>query len=139
MNRYADLRFVVLGGGIAWLTPWLWRLDTNHKAFRYDSLWLRDTPPSEIFKRHFRIGTHPLNYHVDTEQLQSYLELDPALGDLVCYASGYPDWDGRSPAQVADTLPADWAPSVLRDNSARFLPWRTDIRQEAHGIAPESR
>jgi len=106
MHRYRGLRFLVLGGGIGWITPWLWHLDTNYKAFRYDALWLGSTAPSTVFKRHFMVGTHPLNYRAEAERLAAYLAIDPDLADMVCYASGYPDWDSRAPGEALALLPA---------------------------------
>ncbi len=130
MHRYPSLRFLVLGGGIGWVTPWLWHLDTNYKAFRYDALWLGSTAPSEVFKRHFLVGTHPFNYHVGTERLAAYLALDPGLADVICYGSGYPDWDSLTPGELLARLPAAWHAKVAHANARAFFRWEATGRVE---------
>ncbi len=123
MERFPSLRFLLLGGGAAWVTPWLWRLDTNHRAFRYDSLWTKGRRVSDIFREHFLVGTHPFGFAADPEALRAYFAVDPTLADVLAYASGYPDWDTTSPSDVAAGLPAPWEQRVLGDNASRFFGW----------------
>jgi predicted TIM-barrel fold metal-dependent hydrolase len=121
MKRFPALQFLVMGGGILWVAPWLWRLDVNYKAFRYDVLWLNGRPPSDVFKRHFVVGTHPFTHRVSHERLLRYLLADPELADVFCYASGYPDWDARSPADLVEALPEEWLSKVFAHNAERVL------------------
>jgi predicted TIM-barrel fold metal-dependent hydrolase len=120
MNRYRSLRFLLLGASIAWITPFLWRLDTEYKAFRSDVLWLR-TLPSEVFRERFFVGTHPCVFSGAEDRLVRYLAVDHGLEDLVCYASGYPDGECTTPSAVQRVLPPSWRAKVLRENALRFL------------------
>ena len=120
MFRYPNLRFLLLGGGVTWVTPFLWRFDTDFKAFRHDMLWLKSMP-SEVFRKHFYVGTWPFTYAAAEGRLAEYLEADHDLGELICYASGYPDSEFADPESVAEALPPEWRSKVLRANPLRFL------------------
>jgi len=122
MNRYPSLRFLLLGGSVAWVTPFLWRFDTDYKAFRHDALWLK-VMPSELFREYFFVGTDPFVFDVAGDHLARYLETDHALHELICYASGYPDREYATPVAVERLLPAGWSARVFGENPRRFLRW----------------
>jgi uncharacterized protein len=122
MKRYPSLRFLLLGGSIGWVTPFLWRLDAGYRSFRHDVLWLR-TLPSEIFQQYFMVGTDPFLRLAERETFEKYLTVDPTLAQITCYASGYPDTEYAAPATVSEWLPADWTEAVLRENASRFFGW----------------
>src|SRR3984885_12136841 len=124
MKRYPSLRFLLLGGSIGWVTPFLWRLDAGYRSFRHDVLWLR-TLPSEVFQQHFMVGTDPFLRLADRATFAKYLTVEPTLAELTCYASGYPDTEYAAPATVSELLPGDWKEAVLTGNASRFLSWGT--------------
>jgi hypothetical protein len=120
VDRWPSLDFLLLGGSVVWVTPFLWRLDNLFKAFRQDMLWLEERP-SELFCRRFLVGTDPFRWGVDPEKLRAYLETDHSLGDVVCYASGYPELEYSSPGEIEAALPDEWATRVFQENPRRFL------------------
>ena len=120
MYRYPSLRVLLLGGSVGWVTPFLWRFDTDFRAFRHDLLFLKK-PPSEVFRDHFFVGSSPFCFDLPPGDLARYLAFDHELGELLCYASGYPDREYADPAAVASALPPEWEPKVLRENPLRFL------------------
>jgi uncharacterized protein len=122
MKRYPSLRFLLLGGSMTWVTPFLWRLDAGFRSFRHDVLWLRALP-SEIFRQYFMVGTDPFVCAVDPATLAHYLTVDPSLAQLTCYSSGYPDTEYTRPDEVAALLPLDWRRAVLQENASRFFGW----------------
>jgi hypothetical protein len=125
MDHYQDLRFLLLGGSAAWITPFLWRLDTEFKAFRHDMLWLKELP-SELFKRSFMVGTHPFMFAGEKAQLERYWGVDEELRDVICYASGYPDSECTIPADVSSMFPPGWMSSVLGQNALSFFGWSNE-------------
>jgi predicted TIM-barrel fold metal-dependent hydrolase len=120
LHRWRSISCLLLGGGVTWMTPWLWRFDTDYKAFRQSALWLKSRP-SEVFCERFLVGTHPFRLGAAVERLAAYLQVDHDLAGVVCYASGYPDRDYYSPEVVAAALPQEWESKVLRENALRFL------------------
>jgi predicted TIM-barrel fold metal-dependent hydrolase len=96
--RYPRLRFVLLDGGVAWLAPFLWRLDKNFKGLRSEVPWL-DELPSAYVLRHFRCGTRGLEQTENPEHLWRYLrDVEPER--TLLYTSGYPSWDLQAPPDV---------------------------------------
>jgi predicted TIM-barrel fold metal-dependent hydrolase len=63
-ERLPDLRVLMIEGGLAWLPGILWRLDTNWRALRADTPWLKRRP-SEVVREHMRFSTQPLE-HTDS-------------------------------------------------------------------------
>jgi predicted TIM-barrel fold metal-dependent hydrolase len=121
--RYPDLKVLLLGGGLGWVGPWLWRMDTNYRAFRHDVLWLGDDPPSEHAARHLRVGTHPFDHPADAgDAVTEYFALEPAVARMACFASGHPG-AGPSAAAALGVLPGDWAPRVLHGNAEELFGW----------------
>lgn len=119
MRRYPALRVLALGGGPLWVAPWLWRLDVNYRAFRYDVVWLDGECPSDVFKRHVLVGTHPFVHGAEPGALRRYLDVEPDLAACFAYASGYPDWGTRTAAELSAELPDAWA-GVLGANAQRL-------------------
>jgi predicted TIM-barrel fold metal-dependent hydrolase len=134
-ERYPTVKFVVIGGGAAWVVPQMWRFDTDYKAFRLDSPWLKDLP-SAYFRKSFRVGTYPFDYAASADQLASYFGAYPGVEDVLCYASGYPDWDCDTPAKVEASLPPAWWSRVMRDNARQSFRW--DIGADSAASEPRA-
>ncbi|MGW4335739.1 amidohydrolase family protein [Rhodococcus koreensis] len=121
-ERWPDLRVFLVGAGVAWITPLLWRFDADFKAFRRDAPGL-SLLPSEYFARNVRVGTYSLDRFDDPKKLRRYLEVTELLADTLCYASGYPSWDRDTPAEVERVLPPPWLSKVMNDNATELFRW----------------
>lgn len=119
---WPTLTVFMVGAGVAWVTPLLWRFDSNYKAFRRDAPRLTRLP-SEYFMDHVRIGTYPLDRFDEPDELADYLLAEPRLQDVLCYASGYPGWDRNTPADVERALPDEWVGNALAANAANAFRW----------------
>ncbi len=106
---------MLVEGGVAWLTPLLWRLDSYWKALRSEVPWVR-RPPSEYVRDHVRLGTQPLERPDDDRHLLAVLEMMDAAS-LVMFSSDYPHWDFDSPARAFPTLPDDLRRAIFSDNA----------------------
>jgi predicted TIM-barrel fold metal-dependent hydrolase len=114
-ERFPGLRIVLVEGGVAWLAPLLWRLDSYWKALRSEVPWVR-RPPSEYVRDHVRLGTQPLERPDDDRHLLAVLEMMDAAS-LVMFSSDYPHWDFDSPARAFPTLPDDLRRAIFSDNA----------------------
>ena len=113
-ERHPDLRLVLGGGGVGWLTGLLWRLDTNFKGVRRETPWLRRLP-SQYVLEHVRLTTYPLE-EAPPGRLARVVEL--AGGEpLLLYGSGSPNADADAAATVRETFPPAWAAAVLGGNA----------------------
>jgi uncharacterized protein len=118
--RHPELRFLMLGAGAAWAVPFLWRFDTEHQGMRLDAPWTVRSP-SEYFREAFRIGTYPLDPAPSNQRLISYLGAFRGIEEILCFASGYPNWDAREPGVVSSIMPEAWRERVMRTNALEVL------------------
>jgi predicted TIM-barrel fold metal-dependent hydrolase len=120
---HPSLRVLLVGGGLAWVPQFLWRLDPIYRVVRrVDMPWSKRLP-SEYFAEHVRLSTYSLEAPPKKEQLESVLNLIPEVESLLLYASGYPNADGETAAAIAERLPEALHQSVFRDNAEKFYRW----------------
>jgi hypothetical protein len=95
-------------------------LDADARAFRHDIAWMVKEPSAYFFE-HFRIGTAPAMFPGEAARALAYLEVEPNLGDAICYASGLPGAEGKDPEGTAALFPAAWRDRLLRENARSVL------------------
>jgi predicted TIM-barrel fold metal-dependent hydrolase len=121
-EEYPDLRVLMIGGGLAWIPSLLWRFDAMYVAARPDVPWLTK-PPSEYVAANVRFGTYPLSSPAEPERLLRLLASYPGLQQMLCFASGFPDWDCDSPSDLQTRVPAAWLPDVFSSNAQALFRW----------------
>lgn len=119
-EEFPRLRVLLVGGGMAWIPSWLWRLDYFYKSSDQDAPWLRQLP-SEYFREHVRVSTGGLELPARPEHLKVALRLLPYFDQLLMYASCYPNEDAESPGEIAGRIPEDWKDRVMHDNARDFF------------------
>jgi predicted TIM-barrel fold metal-dependent hydrolase len=121
-EKFRGLRILIAGAGAGWLPALLWRLDTNWKGHRREVPWVRRLP-SEYLRESVRLTTWPLDRPPDPRQLVATLQAfgDPA--DLLCYASGWPDWNTDRVEEVVRLLPEAWHDRIFHSNASAFFRW----------------
>jgi predicted TIM-barrel fold metal-dependent hydrolase len=117
-ERFPGLRVVFVEGGVAWLAPLMWRLDSYWKALRVEIPWVR-RPPSEYLRDHVRLGTQPLERPEDDSHLLELLDMMDAQ-HLLMFSSDYPHWDFDSPARAFPRLPAELRERIFSRNARDF-------------------
>jgi uncharacterized protein len=117
-ERFPGLRIVFVEGGVAWLAPLIWRLDSYWKALRSEVPWVRK-PPSEYLRDHLRLGTQPLERPDNDEHLLQVLEMMDAE-HLLMFSSDYPHWDFDSPSRSFPRLPDQLREAIFSSNARRL-------------------
>lgn len=132
-DEYADLRVLLLGGGVSWIAPFLWRVETNFGAFGRESPWLKHTPTA-YFVEHIRVGTHRLERPRDLTLFEKSVGRVEATGALLCYASGSPAGDADTVSDVCRLLPPDWHDAVLHGTSAQLYRNRLSVARDGDAM-----
>ena len=114
--KIPDFRLILLEGGVSWVAPLLWQLDSDWKALRQEVPHLRELP-STYFRRHIMLSSQPIEEPESVDDLIAAWELCGAA-DLVMFSSDYPHWDSDDPyAAIPACLPAEWKRKIYRDNA----------------------
>jgi predicted TIM-barrel fold metal-dependent hydrolase len=117
-ERFPGLRVVFVEGGVAWLVPLLWRLDSYWKALRVEVPWVKK-PPSEYVHDHIRLATQPLERpDEDTHLLQLFEMMDAK--HILMFSSDYPHWDFDSPTRAFPKLPGHVREAIFSGNARTF-------------------
>jgi uncharacterized protein len=123
LDRHRDLRFIAIGAGVAWLPGWLWRFDSDYRAYAgREAPWMKRFPSEQLLEQ-VRVATYSFGAIRDGEGFQRLLRSAEWLADTLCYAGGFPSWDADSPEAVADAFPPAWRKRILRENALSAFRW----------------
>ncbi len=102
-EKFPNLRFVMVEGGVCWLAPLLWRLDKNYKALRVQTPWLKRLPSAYV-REHMRFTTQPIEEPEDRKHLLQMFDMIDAE-NILMFSSDYPHWDFDSPTDAFPPMP----------------------------------
>lgn len=117
VEKFPDLRFVVLEAGFSWVPYIMYRLNREHAMRRREAPLLRRQPEAYL-RDQFYFASQPLAEPMDPDHLSRIIEL---VGpDSLLFASDYPHWDFDHPDALADhlarTFDAEQRRRVLEEN-----------------------
>lgn len=115
-EKFAELKFICIEGGLAWIPHVLWRLDKNWKALRSTVPWLKKLPSEYAFE-HIRFTTQPIEEPENKAHLEAILEMIQAER-TVMFSSDYPHWDNDSPLYGLPKLDQHLAERIYYKNAA---------------------
>jgi predicted TIM-barrel fold metal-dependent hydrolase len=114
--KIPELRFVLVEGGVSWLTPFMWRLDHYWQEFGSEVPWL-DKPPSEYIRKHVLVTTQPLERPSEPRRLNEYLGWMGSK-QMVMFSTDYPHWDYDHPEPTLRRLPSEVRELFAYENAA---------------------
>lgn len=132
LERFPELGFAIVEGGVAWLPHVIWRLDREWRSVRDDVPWLK-RPPSEYIRDRVRVSTQPIEEPQDRGRLVDLINTIDGE-DLLMYASDYPHWDFDNPDVVLRRFSKEARKKITLTNAVGFYP---KLRLSAP--APEAR
>jgi predicted TIM-barrel fold metal-dependent hydrolase len=123
LERHPGLRVVAVGAGMAWLPAWLWRFDSDYKAYSArETPWLRRFPSEQVVEQ-IAVTTYSAGAVLEQPGFERLLRTAEWLRRCLCFASGYPRWDADAPDAVAGTFPAEWRGAIMRDTALGLFRW----------------
>jgi predicted TIM-barrel fold metal-dependent hydrolase len=117
-EAFPTLKVGMIETGIAWIPPYLWRMDQDWKALRAQVPWVK-RPPSSYVYDHVRFSSQPLDEPSPPSALNHLLEWVRA-DKTVMFASDYPHFDWDEPRQTFKNLPLPLKQRILWDNAAEL-------------------
>lgn len=126
-ERYPALKVVFIEGGYIWLPTFLWRLDSDWRALRDQTPWVK-RPPSEYVFEHCRFTSQPMEQAERPGQLLTVFEWAKAEQTLM-FATDYPHWDFDSPELSLPAMPDDMRRRVMLENARETF--KLPVRQPA--------
>ena len=121
-EKYPDLHVMIKEYGVAWLPPFLWRLDQEYELLRLESPWVKKWP-SEYVRAHIKLSTQPIEDSPRRGGTVEFLELFDGIEELLCFSTDYPHQSMDYPEYIARLLPAAWHRKVFCDNACSVYGW----------------
>ncbi len=96
-ERFPNLKFVMIEGGVAWAAALGWRMDAQYRKLKQELPHLKRLP-SEYLRSNIWFTTQPIE---EPEPRTQLAEVFDWIGwDRILFATDYPHWDFDDPAQA---------------------------------------
>lgn len=116
LARLPALKLVLVEGGVAWLAPFMWRLDHSWNAHRSE-LPLLKRPPSDYIRSQVLVTTQPLEQPPDPRSLHEYIRWMGA-DHMIMFSTDYPHWDFDDPEHTLRRLPEELRARIGHQNAS---------------------
>ncbi len=119
LERWTNLRFVVVEAGFAWVPALGWRLDKHWRRLRSEVPHI-ERLPSEQMHQHFWFTTQPVDEPERPDDMRR--TFDWIGWDRILYASDYPHWDFDDPRYAFPfRLSPEERAMLFRDNAVSLF------------------
>ncbi|MCQ6557124.1 amidohydrolase family protein [Paenibacillus mendelii] len=118
-EKYPNLKFVLVEGGVAWLPHLMWRLDKNYKALRAQVPWLKKLP-SQYIREHCYLTTQPIEEPERPGDLITLFNMIDAE-NMLLFSSDYPHWDFDDPHAILKAMPAEMKRKIYYENAKQLF------------------
>ncbi|WML50918.1 amidohydrolase family protein [Neobacillus sp. PS3-12] len=131
-EKFPTLQVVLQEAGAFWVAPYLWKMDEDWKALRFQTPWVKKRP-SEYFRSNIKVSSQPLEPTPNQEMFNQMMKAIYAE-DTLLYCSDYPHWDFDSPSNTFPKLEDSLWERIFYQNAADLykLPARKDFKEEIH-------
>lgn len=119
-EKFPSLKVAMLEGGWAWVPSYRWRMDTDWKALRHQTPWVKKLP-SQYLSDHVRFSSQPIEEPDDPAALLQIIEWMDGARTLM-FSSDYPHWDFDHPAEVFPNLPPELHRRIFVENALDAFP-----------------
>lgn len=117
-EKFPQLKFVLVEGGVCWLPHLMWRLDKNYKALRSTVPWLKKMP-SQYIREHCFLTTQPIEEPDNPKHLQQIFDMIDAE-NMLLFSSDFPHWDFDDPFAILKGLSDGAKRKIFSENAKRL-------------------
>jgi predicted TIM-barrel fold metal-dependent hydrolase len=121
-TKHPGLKVLLAGAGAIWIHHLIARFDLEYKALRLHNPWMKRLP-SEYLRDNIRLTTQPLDRAPSMDALVAVLSAAGEPQEYLCFASGYPNWDATTAAEVSEAIPSEWWSGVFYENAQKLFRW----------------
>lgn len=125
LEKFPELRVVLIEGGFSWLPHVMWRLEKAWKALRDEVPWVTRNPTEYILDQ-IRFTTQPLDEPRSMRHLRQMLEMVQADKTLM-FSTDYPHWDADMPELTMSKIPKDLREDIFIGNARKIYTRITDL------------
>lgn len=118
-ERFPGLKIAMIECGIGWLPEILWRMDTNWKALRTETPWVKRLP-SEYVYDHVRFTSQPFIEPPNAKQVRDFCEMIQ-VERILMFASDYPHYDYDDPTRTLAQIPKEARRAVEAGTALEFF------------------
>ncbi|MCC7369559.1 MAG: amidohydrolase [Chloroflexi bacterium] len=119
-ERFPTLKVAMLEGGFAWVPSYVWKLDQDWKALRWQTPWVKQLPSETVFSR-VRFATQPLEEPNPPSAIHPMIEWMQGQNTLM-FASDYPHWDWDDPRDTLTQLDPALRHRIFVENALDCYP-----------------
>jgi predicted TIM-barrel fold metal-dependent hydrolase len=130
-ERFPGLKLAMIECGIGWVPEILWRMDTNWKALREETPWVKRLP-SEYVYDHVRFTSQPFIEPPNPKQIRDFCEMIQ-VERILMFASDYPHYDFDDPTRTLLQIPKEARRRVEAETALEFFGDR--LRNPGHVVA----
>jgi uncharacterized protein len=121
-EKYPNLNVLVLGGGLTWVAPYLWRIGYWFKSLEREAPWLK-TVPATYFTDHVRLATYSMETIPSPEALTRAISVIPGIEGMIAYASGAPSTEAQDLDDVLSRFPESWHENIMHNTAEQLFRW----------------
>lgn len=117
-EKFPTLKVVLQEAGVFWIAPYLWKMDEDWKALRFQTPWVKKKP-SEYFRSNVRVSSQPLEPTPNSETFHQMMNSVYA-DETLMFCSDYPHWDFDSPLRAFPKLEESLWEKIFYQNAAEL-------------------
>ncbi len=120
LNKFPDLRIVLIESGVTWLPSLIWRATHIWTAMRMEVPWVQPSPAA-IIRKNFRLTLQPFDAPPTKAQIERVID-QIGSDEVLLFSTDYPHYafDGMSP--IPEGIGPELAQKILRDNPLKTYP-----------------
>ncbi len=115
-EKFPKLKVAILECGIGWIPSFMWQMDSDWKALRYQTPWVKCLP-SEYVGKHVRFNSQPLVEPPGPGPVEDILKWMHAEETLM-FGSDFPHFDFDEPSQTFKRLEPELRQRILSGNAS---------------------